>query len=207
MDISGKDNAAELRAASPYAYWLKPISVDKTIHVTEYDFINKFKRVAAIELDNEVNQATNRRKRQTVIRFNPIISPFDFAKKAEWIYLFAINDRIVKIGGTRTGIKSRTGSYLCGHHIPERGNSGDCSKTNGFIYNTFEFYLSIGCKIEMYGYEIPKAEILLDDVFGRTIRDGAQVFHIYESVALNAFHQKYGFNPILSDNADPEYRV
>ena len=207
MDISGKDNAAELRAASPYAYWLKPISVDKTIHVTEYNFIDKFKRVATIDLDNEVNPTTNRRKRQTVIRFNPTVTTEEFAKKAEWIYIFTINDRIVKIGGTRTGIKNRAGSYLCGHHIPERGNSGDCSKTNGFIYNTFEFYLNIGCKIEMYGYEIPKAEIVLDDVFGRSIRDGAQVFHIYESVALNSFHQLYGFNPILSDNADPEYRA
>ncbi len=207
MDISGKENAAELRAASPYAYWLKPIALDKTIALIDYEFINKFKQVAVVELDTEINSTTNRQKRQTVIRFSPTISAAEFAKKAEWIYLMVINDRIVKIGGTRTGLKNRTGSYLCGHHIPERGNSGDCSKTNGFIYNTFEFYLNIGCKIEMYGYEIPKAELVLDDVFGRSIRDGAQVFHIYESVALNAFNQRYGFNPILSDNADPEYRA
>ena len=59
---------------------------------------------------------------------------------------------IVKIGGTRTGLKGRVSSYLCGHHIEERGKSGDCSKTNGFIYNTMEFYLNLGCKIKMYGY-------------------------------------------------------
>jgi hypothetical protein len=52
-----------------------------------------------------------------------------------------MNGYIIKIGGTRTGLKERCGSYLCGHHIEERDKSGDCSKTNAYIYNTFEFYL------------------------------------------------------------------
>ena len=52
-----------------------------------------------------------------------------------------MNDYIIKIGGTRTGLKERCGSYLCGHHVEERDKSGDCSKTNAYIYNTFEFYL------------------------------------------------------------------
>ena len=76
-----------------------------------------------------------------MIQFIPKISNEDFTKKNEWLYLLVINNRIVKIGGTRTGIKGRIISYLCGHHIEERGKSGDCSKTNGFIYNTFEFRL------------------------------------------------------------------
>ena len=32
-------------------------------------------------------------------------------------------------------------SYLCGQHVLERGKSGDCSKTNAYIYNSFVFYL------------------------------------------------------------------
>jgi hypothetical protein len=44
----------------------------------------------------------------------------DFKEKKEWIYLFLINKRIVKIGGTRTGLSGRCASYLCGHHIQER---------------------------------------------------------------------------------------
>ena len=57
------------------------------------------------------------------------------------IYIFTINNYIVKIGGTRNGLKDRTNSYLCGHYILERGKSGKCSITNAFIYNTFDFYL------------------------------------------------------------------
>jgi hypothetical protein len=64
-----------------------------------------------------------------------------------------INDYIVKIGGTRAGLRGRANSYLCGHHIKERSKSGDCSKTNGFIYNTFVHYLNKGFKIEMYAYK------------------------------------------------------
>ena len=206
-DISGRVDADTLRKASPYSYWLKPIDTDKTIALADYDLVDKFRQVAIVGVDDEMHATIpDKKKRQTVIRFNPTIPVEEFAKSAEWIYLFVINGRIVKIGGTRDGLKGRIGSYMCGHHVPQRGKSGDCSKTNGFIYNTFDFYLSIGCTIEMYGYEIPKVELVLPDVFGRTIRDGAQVFHIYESVALNSFHQKYGFNPILSENGDPKYR-
>jgi hypothetical protein len=124
-----------------------------------------------------------------MIKFNPIISSEDFNKKTEWLYLLVINNRIVKIGGTRTGLKGRVSSYLCGHHIEERGKSGDCSKTNGFIYNTFEFYLSLGCKIEMYGYELPKTEFTIE-IFGK------------EHVIIKDFNRKLLYkNSIITDFA------
>jgi len=88
---------------------------------------------------------------------------------------------IVKIGGTRTCIKGRISLYLCGHHIEERGKSGDCSKTNGFIYNTFEFYLNLGSKIQMYGYELPKTEITIK-IFDKETKIITQTFHAYESI-------------------------
>lgn len=64
-----------------------------------------------------------------------------FSNKFEWIYIFTINDHIVKIEGTRTCLKDRCISYLCGHHTTDRGKSGKCSGTNAYIYNTFYFYL------------------------------------------------------------------
>lgn len=206
-DISGREDIAELRTQSPLSMWLKSITLDKTVALADYNNRDLFRKVADIVLDAEVNRITGKKKRQTVIMAVPTIPEEEFKKDVEQLYLFVVNGRIVKIGGTRTGLRDRFGSYLCGHHVPQRGKSGDCSKTNGFIYNTFEFYLTLGCSVEMYAYQIPKVEIVLDNVFGRTITDGAQVFHIYESVALNQFNQMYGFNPVLSDNADPEYRT
>jgi hypothetical protein len=205
MDVSKKENITELRDASHYAPWIKLIPLDRTVPFTEYEFANQFIKVADIVLDLEVN-ATGDRRRQTVIRFVPVIPGQQYREKWEWVYILLIDGKIVKIGGTRTGLSGRAGSYLCGHYIPQRGGGHKMSTTNAFIYNTFEFYLQQGCNVEMYGYRIPRAEMVLDNVFGRQIRDVAQVFHIYESVALNNFRVKYGFNPFLSDNSDPMYR-
>ena len=130
-----------------------------------------------------------------MIQFIPKISNEDFTKKNEWLYLLVINNRIVKIGGTRTGIKGRIISYLCGHHIEERGKSGDCSKTNGFIYNTFEFYLNLGCKIE-----------ITINILDKETKIIAQTYHAYESTFLEDYKKNYNKNPILSDNSDPDYR-
>lgn len=112
---------------------------------------------------------------------------------------------IVKIGGTRTGLKGRAVSYLCGHHIEERGKSGDCSKTNGFIYNTFEFYLNLGCKIQMCGYELPKTEITIE-IFRKETKITAQTYHAYESTFLEDYKKNYNEYPVLNDNCDPDYK-
>ena len=149
-DISGLGNFDELYENSHIKKWIKKIPTNKTIPFQDYNRKDYFIPIADIILDNEVftsGKKQGTKKRNTLIQFVPKISDEDFNKKTEWLYLLVINDRIVKIGGTRTGLKGRVASYLCGHHIEERGKSGDCSKTNGFIYNTFEFYLSLGCKI------------------------------------------------------------
>lgn len=207
-DISGLANINELYESSSTKKWIKLIPRDKTISFDTYNRKDHFIQIADIVLDNELFTSGNKlgtKKRDTLIRFIPTISAESFNKKTEWLYLLVINNMIVKIGGTRTGLKGRISSYLCGHHIEERGKSGDCSKTNGFIYNTFEFYLSLGCKIQMYGYELPKTEITIE-IFGRETKIIAQTFHAYESTFLEDYRKNYNEYPILCDNCDPEYK-
>lgn len=207
-DISGLPNIIELYTNSPIKKWIKLISTDKTIPFDEYNRKGNFIPIADIVLDNELftsGKKQGNKKRNTLIQFVPTISADEFNKKNEWLYLLVINGMIVKIGGTRTGLKGRVSSYLCGHHIEERGKSGDCSKTNGFIYNTFEFYLSLGCKIQMYGYELPKTEIIIE-IFGKETKITAQTYHAYESTFLEDYKKNYNEYPILSDNCDPEYK-
>jgi len=207
-DISGLQNIAELYECSPIKKWIKLISNDKTIPFDEYIRKDHFIPIADIVLDNEIvtsGKKQGTKKRNTTIQFIPTISAEEFNKKTEWLYLLVINGKIVKIGGTRTGIKGRISSYLCGHHIEERGKSGDCSKTNGFIYNTFEFYLQLGCRIQMFGYELPKTEINID-IFGKQTKISAQTYHAYESTFLEDYKKNYNEYPILSDNCDPDYK-
>ena len=208
QDISGVENIAELFNKSSVKKWIKLIDENKTIKMEDYNRKDYFVKVGDIVLDNDIAEKgakIGQKQRKTVIKLEPTINNEDYKKKAEWIYIFLINGRIVKIGGTRDGIKGRFGSYLCGHHIPERGGSRDCSKTNGFIYNTFEFYLNLGCKVEIYGYEIPVEEIKRV-VFGKEITIKIQSYHGYESVLIGEYSKTYGFVPILCDNCDPDYK-
>ena len=207
-DISGKQDINEIYNLSPYKKWIKLISIDKTILFDDYNRKEYFRNIADITLDDEIITKGDKKgikKRNTMIKFIPKIKTEEFNRKTEWIYLFIINGRIVKIGGTRTGIKGRLSSYLCGHHIEERGKSGDCSKTNGFIYNTIEFYLQQDCKIELYGYELPKTEITIN-IFDKEIKVVAQTFHAYESTFLEDYKKNYKNYPILCDNCDPNYK-
>ena len=207
-DISGIENINEICDASLIKKWIKLIPIKKTIPFEEYNRKEYFTPIADIVLDNElftIEKKQGQKKRNTLIQFIPKISNEELNKKTEWLYLLVINGRIVKIGGTRTGLKGRIASYLCGHHIEERGKSGDCSKTNGFIYNTFEFYLQLGCKIEMYGYELPKTQITIE-IFGKETKITAQTYHAYESTFLEDYKKIYNEYPILSDNCDPDYK-
>ena len=185
--------------------WIKLFNDNECILLDKYNRKDYFEQVATVELDKDVNK-DGIKKRNTLIKFIPTIKKEDFNAKCEWIYLFTINRRIVKIGGTRTGLKGRVGSYLCGHHIKERGKSGDCSKTNGFIYNTFEFYLNKGNQIKMYGYKLPKTELSIN-IFDNEIKISCQTFHAYETTFLEDYKKKYNSYPILNDNCDPNYKL
>jgi hypothetical protein len=207
-DISGLVNIDEHYEKSSIKKWVKLISIDKTIPFYEYNRREYFSPIADVVLDRDVfasGKNQGNKKRNTLIQFVPTIAIEEFNKKSEWLYLLLINDKIVKIGGTRTGLKGRVSSYLCGHHIEERGKSGDCSKTNGYIYNTFEFYLNLGCRIQMFGYKLPKTEIQIE-IFGKETNIVAQTYHAYESTFLEDYKKTYNEYPILSDNCDPDYK-
>lgn len=203
-DISGLANINQIYDDSKIKKWIKLISIDKTIPFDKYSRKEYFVQVANVVLDNELCNS-GKKRRSALIRFCPTISTDAFNKKNEWLYLIVINGMIVKIGGTRTGLRARTTSYISGHHIEERDKSGDCSKTNAFIYNTCVFYLNLGCKIELYGYELPKTELNIK-IFDKETKIKAQTYHAYESTFLEDYKKNYNKYPILSENGDPDYK-
>lgn len=186
-----------------YKKCIKLIPFNKELFFKEFDLHKKFKKVGKIVQDNELNNK-GKKKRCTVISFIPDDLD-EWNKRNEWIYIFTINDRIVKIGGTRVSLKDRTTSYLCGHHITERGRSNKCSVTNAYIYNTFDFYLQNDYEIKMYGYPIPECKIKVD-IFDDSIDIRAQVYHEYEAKCLQEYKKQNGRYPYLSDNSHPIYK-
>ena len=189
--------------------WIKNISFNKLSLFTNYNRKEYFTHVVNCVLDNDVNTSgkkVGQKRRNTLLKFVSVITNKEFADKNEWLYIFTIDDYIVKIGGTRTGIKDRCASYLCGHHIVERGKSGGCSNTNAFIYNTFEHYLREGHIIKMYGYKLPLNEYNIN-IFDKDTIVKSQTFHVYESTFLEDYKEIYGEYPILSNNCDPLYKT
>lgn len=204
-DISEKKGIKKIYQTDITNKWIKLISNEDVISFDIYKHKKLFINVANIVIDDDTKK-NGEKLRNTIIKFNPKISVEDFNnEETEWIYIFTINNKIVKIGGTRVGLKGRCSSYLCGHHIKERGKSGDCSKTNGFIYNTFVFYANLGCDIKMYGYKLPKEEIERE-ILGKKIKILLQSFHAYESRFMEDYKKQYKKFPILCDNCDPNYK-
>ena len=58
------------------------------------------------------------KKRQTIIK--AVADHPDWNSEIEAIYAIVRDGKIMKLGGTRNGMKKRWGSYKCGHCVPER---------------------------------------------------------------------------------------
>ncbi len=179
--------------------WVKNIDIMKELEFHEFSLHNQFILVA------NIIQTPNSVSRQTVITFEPVISEKDWNERSQWIYILTIDNRIVKIGGTRTGLKERTVSYLCGHHTIDRGGSGKCSVTNAYLYNTLDYYIKNGHDVKMYGSRIPSTPVHVD-IWGEKVVVEAQIYNAFESRAINIYHTETGHNPQLSNNSDPNHR-
>jgi hypothetical protein len=118
----------------------------------------------------------------------------------------------MKIGGTRTGMKARWGSYLCGHCVSERMNKhgepnpGKMSVTNAHLYHTIEHDLLQGNKWEFYSWKLPDTTVSVE-ILGEMIQVVAQTYHAYESRCIELFKTITGHIPQLCDNADPNYKT
>jgi len=201
--INNKLSLKSLKKIMPIDKWVKILPMETLIPFEKFMGDQRLKirsgivKVADIVIDKS-------QKRNSMIEFKSVIEKEKFVKKSEWIYLFTIDQKIVKIGGTRNGIQQRSISYLTGHHTKERGKSGYCSNTNAYLYNTFIHYLLKEQPVEMYGYELPENKITIE-IFGELREFSVQTYHAYEAFFLSDFKKKYKSFPPLSDNCDPDY--
>lgn len=132
-----------------------------------------------------------------------------YSRYENGIYLITFNDYIIKIGGTKVGMKGRICSYQCGHCIPERKKKnglnypGKMSVTNAYIYNTiYQYLLEERGKFEIYYYSIEDI-VVQKEIFGKMCEFKVQCYDEYEKKALEIYKSQVGEFPILSDNSHP----
>ena len=178
--------------------WLKDIGY-KSINIDKFNGIcdNVFNRACDICLDNS-------NKRKTGIKANNFRNEKEWRERNENIYLIVRNDMVMKIGGTRTGMKNRFKSYLSGYYNSNRKDiegkeySGKCSITNANIYNTIENDLMIDDMNRwcFWTWKLPKVKIPIV-IFDENIDIEAQTYHVYESIIIDKFKSIIGNNTIL----------
>ena len=178
--------------------WSRNIDPARLLSMAEYNKQcgNVFVKAAEILLDNSS-------ERQTVIQVNPTDATWNEHK--EKIYTIVKNGKVVKIGGTRNGMKHRFTSYLCGHHVTERGKSGKMSVTNAHLYHSIEKdLLDMESKWEFYTWELPITTIQVT-ILGENTKIAAQTYHAYESRCIEKYKNMTGNIPIFCHNCDPDY--
>lgn len=185
--------------------WAKKLDPNKFYSIENFNqqIGNNFHLVAEIILNDD--------NKQKVIKALPI-NPVQWKEKGEFIYCIVYNDNIVKIGGTRTSMKDRFSSYLCGHYVPERkassgkNCSGKMSATNAYVYQTIEeTLLKNEGKWKIWSWRLPRTMVTVD-ILDTPTEVIAQTYHAYETVTINKFKEFAGHTPQLSDNCDPNYR-
>ena len=179
--------------------WAKTLHIETSMSMNEFNLLcdNVFEKAADIKLDEG--------KRQTVIEADPV-NKKDWNDGREKVYTIVRNGIIVKIGGTRNGMKNRFGSYLCGHHVGERGKSGKMSVTNAHLYHTIEKdLLETDNAWEFYSWTLPEIKHTII-ILGIETTVVSQTYHAYESCCIGKYKSLTGTIPILCDNCDPAYK-
>ena len=81
----------------PTKKWIKEIDISKELNFKDFKHYENFIKVADVIPDNEVNK-NGEKRRKTEILFKPNIEKSKWNSKAEWIYIFLMDDKIIKIG-------------------------------------------------------------------------------------------------------------
>ena len=103
----------------------------------------------------------------------------------ELIYLIVIDGKIVKIGGTYTGMKKRHGSYNCGTRKARK--KGTCSVTN-FDITEYQFTALLqGKTVEWYVFDVPLAEATVNLPWDKKITYNAKTYLKYEQTLCEKY--------------------
>ena len=189
-------------------HWKKPL-IQTEMHITKFNELTggNFIKRANVLLDDSTKRADG-------LKYTPITGQESIwnKKSTEHIYALVYNDHIMKVGGTRDGLKGRWGSYSTGRCVPQRVKKtgenypGKMSVTNAYLYHTIEDDL-LKCegRWEIYSHELPPQyhEVM---VYGTMTNIKVQTYHGWESQCIEMYKNEIGHIPCLCANSDPNYK-
>ncbi len=197
-----------IAGAAARATWRK-VLVPENVSIAQYNerCTGNFQKCGDIILDETASRQT------TLLVDVPAASKARWSRETEHIYAIVRNGQVMKLGGTRTGMKKRWASYMCGHCVPERIQKrsgepfpGKMSVTNAHLYHTIEADLLEGGTWEFWSWELPAHTFEVEMPTGVKVQIATQTYHAYESWSMSEFQGMAGHIPQLCNNSDPNYR-
>lgn len=122
------------------------------------------------------------------------------AEQKEWLYLIAYSKKVVKIGMTSSGLKSRYSSYNCG--TKKAMIKGSCATTNFVVTQANYLAIRKNLNVEIFAYEIPE-NWTNTVIFGKKQRVLNKVAHKYESTLIDLYYKKLEKMPPLCSASGP----
>lgn len=119
----------------------------------------------------------------------------------ECVYILTVNGKVVKIGGTYTGMAKRHQSYNCGTR--KARDKGTCSVTNYHITEAQYTAIRDGKTVEWYVYDVPAQEVEVP-IWDEPKKVCPKLYTYYEASLCEKYKNITGHRPILSKNAGVE---
>jgi hypothetical protein len=172
----------------------RTIDLSKELSVEEFANFG-FKKAADMVL-------TDSNKIGLKIKYHDYIPSAEFYEHCDGVYLIVIDGKIVKIGGTLTGLAKRWGSYNNGTDKIRKGASnGSCA--NYYVTTAIKAALNNGHSVEWY-YKKLNYEIRTLNIYGIEITENVCVdggYKIHEKALLTFYKNKTNNYPKLSKNS------
>jgi hypothetical protein len=181
--------------------------IDESNELTIEDFLNR----TGLQDEGFYKIAGSNLKSQKSFEKNPEVNPIaytpadgyvdSYKKYKECVYIIAYNVKVVKIGGTYTGMARRHQSYNCGTRKARK--KGTCSVTNYHITESQYAAIMQGKTVEWYVYDVPPQEVEAK-IWKKPKMVTPKLYTFYESDLCEMYKGITGHRPILSKNAGVE---
>ena len=186
---------------------LEEFSIDESSELTIGEFLEK----ANLTNFNFYKIADSGLKEKNNFDKNPEVNPIaytavdglvdSYKKYKEVIYILCIMGRVVKIGGTYTGMAKRHQSYNCGTRKARK--KGTCSVTNYHITEAQYAAIRNGKQVEWYVFDVPPQEVETK-IWNNTKKVSPKFYTFWEADLCQMYKEIAGHRPILSKNAGVE---